>query len=277
MKLIVTHYSPDLDAITSIWLIKKYLPGWHDAEVKFVSAGKTLNNELADSKENIIHVDTGLGRFDHHQSNENTCAALLVFNFVKKKKLIKETEIESLQRMIDFVNLVDHFGEVNFYQPDSDIYDFCLHQIIEGSKLVFNNDNQTVDHHLKNLDSLLIIFKNKFNAEKEFKKGLIFDCFAGKAIAFLSNNEETVKLALKKGFSLAIRKDRNKGYIRIKSLPTPTIDLTPIYLQIKKIDPQAYWYLHPSKNIILNGSSKNPDSLPSSLTLNQIIELIRKL
>lgn len=277
MKIIVTHYSPDLDAITSVWLIKKYLPGWHNAEVRFVNAGKTLNNELVDSKENIIHVDTGLGRFDHHQSNENTCAAMLVFNFLKKKNLIKKTEIESLEKLIDFVNLIDHFGEVNFYQPDSDIYDFSLHQIIEGSKLFFNNDNQTVDHHLRNLDSILITLKNKVQAEKEIKKGLIFDCFAGKAIAFLSNNEEAVKLALKKGFSLAIRKNKNKGYIRIKSLPIPTIDLTPIYHQLKKIDSQAYWYLHPSKNILINGSSKNPNSFPSSLTLNEIIELIKKL
>ena len=277
MKTIVTHYSPDLDAITSVWLIKKYLPGWKEAEVKFVSAGETLNNEPVDRKENIIHVDTGLGRFDHHQSNDNTCAAMLVFNFLKKKNLIKKTDIESLERLINFVNLIDHFGEVNFQNPDDDVYDFCLHQIIEGSKLFFKNDSWILDHHLKNLDSILIVLKNKLRAEVEIKRGFIFDSYVGKGIAFFSNNEETLKLALKKGFHLAIRKDKNKGYIRIKSLPLSTIDLTPIYQQIKKIDKKGYWYLHPSKNIIINGSSKNPNAIPTSVTLNQIIELIRKL
>ena len=277
MKIIVTHYSPDLDAITSVWLIKKYLPGWKEAVVKFVSAGKTLNNELVDSKKNIIHVDTGLGKFDHHQTNDNTCAAMLVFNFLKKKNLIKKSDIEPLERLINFVNLIDHFGEVNFQNPADDVYDFCLHQIIEGSKLFFNSDSQTVDHNLKNLDMILIIFKKKLKAEREFKKGLIFNSPVGKATAFLSNNEETLKLALKRGFCLAIRKDRNKGYIRIKSLPTSTIDLTPLYHQIKKIDKEGYWYLHPSKNIIINGSSKKPNVNPTSLTLNQIIELIKKL
>ncbi|MDO8657462.1 MAG: hypothetical protein Q7K55_01880 [Candidatus Levybacteria bacterium] len=43
MKIIVTHNSPDLDAIASVWLIKRFLPGWNEAEVKFVSAGERLN------------------------------------------------------------------------------------------------------------------------------------------------------------------------------------------------------------------------------------------
>lgn len=277
MRIIVTHYSPDLDAIASVWLIKKYLPGWQKAKVKFVAAGSTLNNQLVDSNKDIIHVDTGFGRFDHHQSNKNTCATKLVFNFLKKKKLLKKNEIEALERMTDFINLIDHFGEVNFSEPDSDVYDFCLHQIIEGSKLFFNNDEERLNHHLKNLESVLLVFKNKISAEKELKKGLIFKCYAGKAIALLSNNEEALKLALKRGFSLAIRKDKNQGFVRIKSLPFSSIDLTPIYLKIKNIDKQGSWYLHPSKNILLNGSTKNPNSVATSLTINQIIELIKEI
>ena len=31
--------SPDLDAIGSVWVIKKFLPGWKDADVEFVPAG----------------------------------------------------------------------------------------------------------------------------------------------------------------------------------------------------------------------------------------------
>jgi nanoRNase/pAp phosphatase (c-di-AMP/oligoRNAs hydrolase) len=67
MKILVTHFSPDLDAISSCWLIKRYLPDWHTASIKFVPAGQTFENKPVDSVSNIIHVDTGLGRFDHHQ------------------------------------------------------------------------------------------------------------------------------------------------------------------------------------------------------------------
>jgi nanoRNase/pAp phosphatase (c-di-AMP/oligoRNAs hydrolase) len=47
MKIIVAHISPDWDAITSVWLIKKYLSGWQEATVKFVPAGQRLK-ELSD-------------------------------------------------------------------------------------------------------------------------------------------------------------------------------------------------------------------------------------
>ena len=43
MKIIVTHAAPDLDAVTSVWLIKRFLQGWNEAEVRFVPAGQRLN------------------------------------------------------------------------------------------------------------------------------------------------------------------------------------------------------------------------------------------
>ena len=44
MKIIVTHASPDMDAITSVWLIRKFLPGWEDAKIQFVPAGERIGN-----------------------------------------------------------------------------------------------------------------------------------------------------------------------------------------------------------------------------------------
>ena len=42
MKIIVTHSSPDWDAIGSVWVIKRLLPGWTDADVQFIPAGQLL-------------------------------------------------------------------------------------------------------------------------------------------------------------------------------------------------------------------------------------------
>ena len=41
MKLIVTHLRPDLDAATAAWLIYTHLPGWSNAEFRFIPAGST--------------------------------------------------------------------------------------------------------------------------------------------------------------------------------------------------------------------------------------------
>ena len=57
MKIIVTHASPDWDAITSIWLLKRFLPGWNTAEIRFVPAGERLK-----SSEFRIEADREDGR-----------------------------------------------------------------------------------------------------------------------------------------------------------------------------------------------------------------------
>lgn len=277
MKFIVTHLSPDLDAITSVWLIKRFFKGWEGAKIKFVPAGSTLDNKPPDIKKNVIHVDTGLGKFDHHQSNENTCAAKKIFQFLKNKKLLRKNEIIALERLIDLVNEIDHFGEISFPNPTHDRYQLMIHQIIEDSKSIISDDQELIKIHLPYLDFIFQGFKNKINAEKELKNGLIFNSKFGLSIALFTSNEESVKLALKNKFMLAIRKDPKKQYIKIKSKPSQQIDLTSIYEKLKFIDNKAYWYLHPSKNIIINGSAKHPIKKPTFLTLNQVIEIIKKI
>lgn len=84
MKTIVTHVSPDLDAIASAWLLLRYVPNFKGARVVFVNTGNPDRAILAQAD---AIVDTG-GNFnpfdywyDHHQmENPNeACAAMLVW------------------------------------------------------------------------------------------------------------------------------------------------------------------------------------------------------
>ncbi|MGB9707461.1 MAG: chromate resistance protein ChrB domain-containing protein [Microgenomates group bacterium] len=277
MKIIVTHLSPDLDAICAAWLIKKFLPGWSKAQIQFVAAGSTLNNQPVDNQPDIIHVDTGLGKFDHHQQNETDCSSKKVFQFLLKNGYLSQKNIPPLERLVEIVNLIDYFHEVSFPNPTSDIYDFCLHQIIEGLKPIINNDLQLTEMGFKLLDAVLIILGNKIFAEKEIKeKAYVFKTKWGKVLAVESKNEETIKLALKMGYQLTIRKDPKKQIVRIKAHPESKIDLTPLYKEIIKIDKTGSWFLHSSKKMLLNGSSKNPKLKPTSLSLLKIIEIVKK-
>lgn len=275
MNTIVTHLSPDTDAITSTWLIHRYLPGWANAQVKFVPAGKTIDNMAPESDPHIMHVDTGMGAFDHHQSNENTCAARLVFEYLVKNNHIKENYIEPVERIVDVVNDIDHFREVFLPEPDQDIYDLLLMTLIEGVKMRMQNDDKIVPFVEEILDGLLLIFFNKVHAEAEIEKGLIFDTRWGKAIAVESDNEEVARLAQKKGYVLTIRKTIKKGVIRIKALPLKEINLTHLGEMLKKKDPKATWFIHASGHMILNGSAKNPDTIPSSLSLAETVAIVK--
>lgn len=273
MKTIVTHIGPDLDAITSIWLVKTFFPGWEEATLAFVPAGKTLNDVPPDDNAEIIHVDTGLGKFDHHQSDADTCASILVY-----EEIIRiQKEDKALQRLVAVVNEVDHFREVFFPNPTADYWNFALESQIDGWRLLYPEDPlKIVALGMDALDGIYKVFQNRIWAEKELKdKGVEFTTKWGKGVGVETTNDEVVHLAQKMGYAVAVRKDPKKGYLRIKSLPKDDIDLTAVYNVLKTKDPAATWFLHASRHMILNGSTKNPDMRPTKLTLQEIIDVLK--
>lgn len=276
-KLIITHISPDLDACSSVWLIKRYLPDWHQAQVLFVNAGKTFEDKEPDTDPSIIHVDTGLGMFDHHQFAEKLSAARRVLNHLLQQSYVKKKDIEGLNRFVDYVTLIDTFGEVHFPEPTADLYEFNLPRIIDGLKALLQDDHMVVEHVLVLCDAALISLKNKIHAEKELEQGVMFHTRWGKAIAIESKNDETMTIALKSGFSIVVRKETDTGFMRIKAFPAEHIDLSSLHKKVIKIDPKATWFFHASKHMLLNGSSKNKDRIPSSLSLRDIIEIMKEI
>ncbi len=272
MKTIVTHFAPDLDGITGIWLLKTFLPEWKEAAIAFVPAGKTLQDALADSDPEVLHVDTGFGKFDHHQGNEDTCAALKVYESLGKHD-------EALERMLRVVNEVDHFREVFFPSPTSDVWEMSLGSIIDGMQMTMVSDPLSmIDRVMDCLDASYKMFQNKVWAEKEIKeKAVEFTTRFGKALGIETVNREAVHVAQKMGYVIAVRKDPKIGSIQIKSIPKDEIDLTALYEEVKIQNPEATWFLHASKHMLLNGSAKNPDMKPTKLTLNQIIETVKRV
>ena len=294
MKIIVTHDSPDMDAITSVWLIKKYLPNWDNATVQYVPAGERLSTsrhkesiieKIKDSE--VIHVDTGLGPLDHHEtSSDAVCAASRTWDWVKVQnsefsdisdKITKR--IEAIDRIVKVVIDIDHFKEVFWGKdPTEDYLEFSIVNILEGLKVQKPNQNDYYTEFVINcLDALLHEFENRIWAEEEIKKAVEFKISKGKGLGFDTINDSSVKLSQKMGYVIAVRKDPRKGYVRIKVRPDSGIDLTPVYEQLKKMDPDATWFLHASLKMLLNGSVKNPKMRPTKQTLNDIINVLKSL
>jgi len=287
MKTIVTHISPDVDAVTSVWLLKRFLPGWEEADVAFVPAGKTLDNEPPDTHEDIVHVDTGMGILDHHQTDEDTCAAKRTMEYItaqisaKGRSSVgrKNFPDEALERLVDVVNDIDHFREAYYPNPMADFYDFGLVAILDGWKLIYSNDHhKIVERTLEIMDGIYRNFQNKVWAENEIKESAVdFTTTWGKGMGIETLNDEVVRVAQRMGYTVAVRKDPKKGYVRIKALPESKADLTSCYNIYRKLDSDATWFLHASKRMVLNGSIKNPDSKPTKLTLREIIDVLKKV
>ncbi len=299
MKIIVTHTSPDWDAITSVWLLKKFLPGWDHAEVRFVPAGMHMlgNPQEAKNREEnpiehvghdeVIHVDTGLTPLDHHQIYDTSVsAASLTWEYVQKQiaqagQHFTPEHTEAISRIVQVVVDTDHFKEVYWPGAADDRYEFGLLGVLDGLKLVKpSKDDEYLAFGTTCLHSLTAEFENRIWAEREIaEKGVPFTTRFGKGLGFETLNDTVLKLAQKMGYVVVIRKDPRKGYVRIKTLPATKeskgADLTSAYETFKKIDPDATWFLHISKKMLLNGSAKNPTMKPTKLSLDELIEVVK--
>src|SRR3990167_1662619 len=145
MKIIVTHTASDLDAIASSWIIKRFLPGFENAEVRFVPAGTKLSGKYLKEGEiiekvivsdagdphgereaDVIHVDTGLCSLDHHHiDSDDVCSTSLAFDYVLKNNgTLKndENKVDALKRIVEYAIDDDHFQEVFWQNPTADVY-----------------------------------------------------------------------------------------------------------------------------------------------------------
>lgn len=297
MKIIVTHTSPDLDAITSVWLIKKFLPGWENAHLQFVPAGERIKGSKPKDvieqmgEDEVIHVDTGLGPLDHHQTDDqDVCAASLTWDFVKTQGEFDSSSERTkhrknaIGRIVKVVVDIDHFKEVFWEDPNADYHEFGLSGITEGLKMQKpGDDTYYVEFVTLCLEALLHNFENKIWAEQEIKNGIEFATKFGKGLGIESINDSILKVAQKMGYAVVVRKDPRKGYVRIKATPDVQnskqkgIDLTNVYRQLSKMDPDATWFLHVSRKMLLNGTAKNPKMIPTKLSLQQIINVLKTM
>ena len=274
-KLIVTHLRPDLDACTSTWLIKRFYPGFSQADFAFVPAGDTYQNKPADSVKNVVHVDTGMGKFDHHQFRDRKSAALRIFQYLKKEKLLKKADKEALERLTELVTMIDNFEEVNFDNPTSDIYDMMLSQIIEGVKMNEDNDHLVVELTLPILDGWLAILKRKIQAEAELSEAVEFRVGKVKCLHLRSRFKEASKLAEKQGYMLVLLEDPSRGNINFRVHPKAKFNLDQVYAAIKKLEGSDKWFYHASGRLLLNGSNSHPQP-PTKLKVEQLVTIVRK-
>lgn len=300
MKIIVAHASPDWDAIGAIWLVKKYLAGWQDATVEFVPAGQRSERiknveDISETdpiivvgEDEIIHVDTGLLPLDHHQtSDKSVCATSKTWEYVQKVVAQTGTKMtdehkEAVSRIVAIIVQIDHFREVFWENPTADYHEFSLIGVMEGLKYGNPDKDQFyVDFGIQALNALIHEFENRIWAEREIKeRGVTFTLQSGqKGIGYETVNDTVIKLSQKMGYLLVVRKDPRKGYVRIKLRPETSkeddLDLTKAYEKLKKADPDATWFLHISKKMLLNGTPKNPKMVPTKLTLDQLIDVLK--
>ncbi len=276
-KLIVTHSSPDLDGIPAIWLLRKFHPDFKNARVAFTPAGTTYNNQAVDSDPDIVHVDTGLGKFDHHQTNDFTCGAQLVYEYLVKEGYVSK-EDKALERMVTVLTEIDHAWDAyKWAEPASDRWEFSLHNVLLGWKMMYpRQDDKYVELTIQGLEAVYLVMQQKVKAEEEVEKGEKFKTRWGEGVAIYTPNDSVLDAAIKAGYALVVRKDPGKGYVRVTGSNNHDVDLTRAYEAFVKADPEATWFLHVSKKLLRNGSTRNPTMKPTKLELAEVVKILEK-
>jgi hypothetical protein len=281
-KLIVTHHAPDCDAIGAVWVLKRFdAQHYATAQVAFVDPGTEIHpsvaEELGFQMHEVIHVDTGMGEFDHHQPERGMlriCATSLVYDHVCKihPELKNDT---SLKAVVEFVTDDDHFGEVNWPEPDSLRYSFMISSMLHGFESVDpHDDDSQLRFGMTCYDAAYASLNETIQAKEDIAEhGQEFEIGKFRCLALETKNDTVMKYAQKIGFHIVFRKDPETGEIRIKARPDITLDLKPLADEILKIDHVGSWFYHASGKMLLNGSRKKRQQRPSPLTLQQVMEL----
>ena len=260
---IVGHLAPDLDCLTAIWILIRF-GGAADPDLQFVPAGATLHDQPADSDPRVIHVDTGGGRFDHHQRRaRHLCAAELV----RRAVVPNDPALERMVRQVCQIdNAVAPAGEQGFFNISS---------LIAGYNLLF----PTRPHHvafamLPNLDAWHEHEARQLRLEAAFARRLEFDTPWGLGIAMESEDGGSSKLAYGRGAVLYAYRDGH-GWMGVAAQSRSDVDLLPVYQDLRQVDQGADWYLHPNHRLLLCGTAKAPPRTPSRLSLVELVLVIQ--
>lgn len=283
--LIVTHHAPDLDAVGAVWVLKRFdSQHYADAKVLFVNPGDTLSLEEAEAHDcqlhQVTHVDTGLGEFDHHQPDRGQqmlSATLLVWQHVCKvhPDLVDDQALAEIAR---FTTEIDHLGEVFWPEADNPRYGFMIHELIRGIEFTDpHDDDSQLAFGLKCLDAAYANLTQYFKALQILLESADrFELPAGQGLAVETSNDDVIKLAQKQGVILVIRKDPKLGNARIKVRPDAKFNLDKVAEAVKKADTQGSWYYHPSGKMLINGSRKHRNQIPTPLSLAQITSIVKE-
>lgn len=264
----MTHINPHLDDIAGIWLLKKYHPLFKDAAVDFMSASHSQAQETEDR----IFVGTGGGRFDEHKEGLETCAASLVYEYLKEKGYIPQDEItrQALEKLMEWNKLIDT-GQA----PDSQFDEFSVQAFIRCKDSVPQNSQKSTELGIEILNRILVVLKRKQQSLLDWEKRIEFQTRFGKSFAVISETVDR-EFCRQQGGDLFLM--YNPKYKSVQFFtPSFQIDLAPIYKKVTSLDPEASWFLHQSHHMVICGSSSAPDSKPTKLSCERLIEVAKAI
>jgi hypothetical protein len=174
-KTIFTHTRPDMDAIGYIWLMKKFAPGFENADVQFVSVADqevTYAMANADSVGDVGGIyNAALWRFDHHQLPGEKATATCATRMCWEALLAKGIDVGYLEPLINVI----HEGDLGRTPPVG------LHGLFWGFAIRYKadagrslTDQQLMDAGQELIDMAATWLKRVSENDKELSEKVIW-------------------------------------------------------------------------------------------------------
>lgn len=258
--MIVTHASPDFDCIVATWLLKRFC-GMEDAEIKFMRFEESIPQEYKDA----VFVDIGKGEYDHHHRKDFVSSATLI---LEKFNLQKD---HVLKQLADIARKIDHG------LPDERTKGFLnFASIIAGLNKLYPDDPLKVTTIAFDcLDAIYKQISQLVHFKEEFQKGIKFRTKWGAGIGIETHNREVRRYCHRKGYVVFVYVDLVTQYRGLVAPGGKGIDFSNIYEKVRALEPEAEWYLHFSKDLLICGSDKAANYKLSKLELNELINLVK--
>lgn len=273
-KIVVTHSSPDFDAIGYTWLMARYAPGFEDAQIAYTPFGNPDRDllERADSVGDIGgEYDPERWRFDHHhlkgRQSTATCAAKMLWLRLLSLKI----EVGYLEPLIEIIYQGD-LGRVDLVGIHASFWGFGIRSEENlGRRL---NDQERMAWGFELLDISATWLERKVELKAELAQKVIWKSNDNLVWAVENGSGGTSFAAYSEGarlvvfFGEPIELDEGTTYpvgvSRANEWPEPDIgQLVDEILNMPGGDPAVCaeietWFVHPAGFFAGRGTAKGP-------------------
>ncbi len=272
MKTLVTHLIPHLDDIAALWLLVRFDPSCRKAPLKFVETSPE-GVKLAKGE---IGVGIGRGIYDEHKGDKKDSAVSLVWKDLKRKgRTPKGLRGAALAELVDFVRRGD-MGEFIGKEGPGIATATALRAL---AKLPGESSKSAALVGFRLLDAELVLYEERAKIDAALARGKKFMTKWGRGVGL---SVEAVpgmvsgRIA-ELGYAMVVLHYPKTGFLHVRATPGTKVDLSKLAKLVMKEEPEARWYLHHSKKMLLQGDWVAPIMTRSKYRVADIIRLLRKL
>jgi hypothetical protein len=271
-KALVTHVIPHLDDIAALWLLVRFDPSARKAPLKFIETAPE-GVKLAKGE---VGVGVGRGIYDEHKGDKKDSAVSLVWKDLKRRGLTpKGLRGRALAALVDFVRRGDMGAFIGKEGPGIP----TATTLRALAKLPGESSRSATLVGFRLLDAELVLYEERARIDAAIARGKKFATKWGRGIGI---SVEAVpgmvsgRIA-ELGYAMVVLRYPSKGFLHVRATPGTKVDLSALARLVMKEEPQARWYLHHSKKMLLQGDWVAPVSTRTRYGVAGMIRLIRKL